>query len=228
MCGRYSLNLTFRDLLEIFGLHDDGNFEPRFNIAPGQAIPAIRQKDSQRQLVMLHWGLIPSWAKDKKIGYRTINARSETAGSKPSFRFALKQRRCLIPASGFFEWKKDGKVKQPFFIQKKDALPMVFAGLWEYWENPQDHSIVESCTILTTQANREVAELHDRMPVILEPGDFDLWLDPQQQNIEKLQPLLHPAKEGFLTLKPVSTYVNNPRNEGEKCLEAATAEGPPV
>jgi len=224
MCGRYSLYLTYRDLLEIFGLEEDGSFGPRFNIAPSQDIPAIRRDGQERRLALLHWGLIPSWARDAKIAYRTINARAETAHKMPSFRAAFRQRRCLIPASGFFEWKREGKTKQPFHIRRRDGQPMAFAGLWEQWGDPKDEAVIESCSILTTRANREVSRIHDRMPVILEPGDFDLWLDPQEHLVEKLQTLLRPAADGRLILEPVSSYVNNPRNEGEKCLEPAPDE----
>ncbi|NLC70343.1 MAG: SOS response-associated peptidase [Desulfuromonadaceae bacterium] len=219
MCGRYFLILTLDDLIEIFGVEKNGFLEPRYNIAPSQSVPAIRQEETGRRLVMLRWGLIPPWAKDTKIGYRTINARSETAATLPSFRSAFRQRRCLIPALGFFEWDKQSGSRQPYQIRRRDDRPMAFAGLWERWQNPQDQAVIESCTILTTKANEEVSRIHDRMPVILEPSGFSLWLDPDEHRPEKLQPLLRPVEDGQLALKPVSTYVNSPRNEGEKCLE---------
>lgn len=224
MCGRYSLYLTYRDLLEIFGLDENGSFEPRFNIAPSQDIPAIRKDGNGRRLVLLHWGLIPFWAKDAKIAFRTINARSETVHKMPSFRTAFRQRRCLVPASGFFEWKREGKIKQPFHIRRRDGQAMAFAGLWEYWEDPKDKTVIESCSILTTRANEEISQIHDRMPVILEPEDLDLWLDPGEHRLDKLQPLLRPAEDGQLILEPVSSYVNNPRNEGEKCIKTPSKE----
>ena len=219
MCGRYFLILTLDDLIEIFGVEKDGFLEPRYNIAPSQSIPAIRQEETGRHLVMLRWGLIPPWAKDTKIGYRTINARSETVATLPSFRSAFRKHRCLIPALGYFEWDKQSGSRQPYQIRRRDDQPMAFAGLWERWQNPQDQALIESCTILTTKANEEVSRIHDRMPVILEPPNFSLWLDPDEHRPEKLQPLLRPVDDGQLERQPVSTYVNSPRNEGEKCLE---------
>ena len=221
MCGRFFLILSLQDLIEIFGLEKNGVLEPRYNISPSQSIPVIRRQVIGRRLGMLRWGLIPPWAKDPKIGYRTINARSETAATLPSFRAAFRQRRCLIPASGFYEWDKQSGSRQPYQIHRSDGLPMAFAGLWERWRNPTDQNVIESCTILTIRANREVSRIHDRMPVILEPSDFSLWLDLEEQRPEKLQPLLRPSQNHRLTLQPVSTFVNNPRHEGERCLEAA-------
>lgn len=221
MCGRYFLILTLGDLIEIFGVEKNGFLEPRYNIAPSQSIPAIRQEETGRRLVMLHWGLIPSRAKDLKTGFRAINARSETAASLPSFRAAFRQRRCLIPASGFYEWDKQGASRQPYQVRRVDRRPMAFAGIWERWRNPQDRSVIESCAILTTKANEEVSRIHDRMPVILEPGAFSLWLDAAEKSPEEIQPLLRPAPVGRLILRPVSTFVNDPRHEGERCLDMA-------
>jgi putative SOS response-associated peptidase YedK len=221
MCGRFSLTLSSEDLLEYFLLSEGYNLEPRYNIAPSQEITAVRLEEGQRRLVSLHWGLIPFWADDRKIGYRTINARSETAHKSPAFRAAFRSRRCLIPATGFFEWDKLQGSRQPFFIYRTDGKPMTFAGLWEHWEDKEGKEFIESCTILTTDAAEPVARLHDRMPVILEPGDFDLWLDPQEQNLEQLRNLMHPTEQGVLSMHPVSRYVNKAGNEGEKCLEPA-------
>jgi len=221
MCGRFSLTLSSEDLLEYFLLSEGYNLEPRYNIAPSQEITAVRLEEGQRRLVSLHWGLIPFWADDRKIGYRTINARSETAHKSPAFRAAFRSRRCLIPATGFFEWDKLQGSRQPFFIYRTDGKPMTFAGLWEHWEDKEGKELIESCSILTTDAAEPVARLHDRMPVILEPGDFDLWLDPQEQNLEQLRDLMHPTDQGVLSMHPVSRYVNKAGNEGEKCLEPA-------
>ncbi|MBN2429044.1 MAG: SOS response-associated peptidase [Deltaproteobacteria bacterium] len=219
MCGRFTLYLTHKDLLGIFQVDETLSIEPRYNISPSQEVLAIREEEKKRHLVRLRWGLIPFWADDPKIAYRTINARSETAHKTPSFRSAFKNRRCLIPASGFYEWKREGKTKQPFYIRRKDGQPMAFAGLWEHWEDRDHKEKIESCTILTTNANPEVSRLHDRMPVILEPENFDLWLDPEENRQDKLQVLLKPADDGLLSLRPVSKYVNSPSNEGEKCVE---------
>jgi putative SOS response-associated peptidase YedK len=219
MCGRYFLTMGFRDLAEFFDLPEEDDLEPRYNIAPSQSIPVIRQEESGRRLTMLHWGLIPSWARDPKIAFRTINARSETAAAISSFCAAFRQRRCLVPASGFYEWDRRSGSRQPYRILRRDGQPMAFAGLWERWRSPADRAVIESCTILTVRANQEVARIHDRMPVILEPPGFALWLAPEEHRPERLQPLLRPLANGQLTLQPVSTYVNNPRHESEACLE---------
>lgn len=153
---------------------------------------------------MLHWGLIPFWAKDRKIGYRTLNARSETAHKTPAFRAAFRSRRCLIPASGYYEWDKRGGTEQPYYIQRTDGKPITIAGLWERWEDKEVGELVESCTILTTGASEPVAKLHDRMPVILVSEDFDLWLSTEEQKVDCLRDLLVPAAPGILSMYPVA------------------------
>jgi putative SOS response-associated peptidase YedK len=218
MCGRFSQTLSFEILREYFNLDEGVAFPPRYNIAPSLDVNAVRQEEGQRRLVALHWGLIPFWAKDRKIGYKTLNARSETAHKTPSFRAAFRSRRCLIPASGFFEWEKIKGSKQPHFIYRVDEQPLALAGLWERWEDKEKGETVESCTILTTAASQPVAGLHDRMPVILEPEDFARWLDPKEQNVERLRQLLQPAAPGTLTHYPVSTYVNRADQEGPECI----------
>jgi putative SOS response-associated peptidase YedK len=172
-----------------------------------------------RELTFLNWSLIPSWAEDPKIGDWMINARSETAADKPSFRSAFRKRRCLIPTDGFYEWQKNGGKKQPFFIHRADAKPFAFAGLWEHWEG--DGQVIESCTILTTEANELMRPLHDRMPVILQPEDYDRWLDPRLDKPEAVQPLLRPYPSEALAAYPVTTLVNNPRNDKAECLKPA-------
>jgi putative SOS response-associated peptidase YedK len=219
MCGRFSQTFSSKDLWEHFDLGKVFPLEPRYNIAPSQDVAAVRIEEGQRQLVPLHWGLIPFWADDPKIGYRTINARSETAHKTPSFRAALRRRRCLIPASGFYEWDKKDGTKQPFFICRSNHKPMAIAGLWEHWEDKEGKTVIESCTILTTEASGPLAKLHDRMPVILEREDFGVWLDPLEQNIERLRTLMHPAGAGILIMYPVSNYVNKAGNEGEECVK---------
>jgi putative SOS response-associated peptidase YedK len=223
MCGRFSSTFSSRDLREYFLLGEGFDPEPRYNIAPSQDVAAVRLEEGKRRLVLLHWGLTPFWADDRTIAYRTLNARSETAHKSPAFRAAFSSRRCLIPANGFFEWDKKEGSKQPYFIHRADEKPMALAGLWERWENKEGKEVVESCTILTTDAAEPVARLHDRMPVILEPEDFNLWLDPQENKIERLRDLLHPAAPGILTMYPVSRYVNKAGNEGEKCIEETHA-----
>jgi len=224
MCGRFALTLSSKDLREYFHLDNELPVIPRYNIAPSQNVAVIRLEDGKRILRELRWGLIPSWAKDKKIGYRTINARAETAHESPAFLSAFRARRCLIPANGFFEWDKAGGSKQPYFIHLADNQPMPFAGLWDHWQDEENTYVIESCTILTIDANKVVARLHNRMPVILEPKDFEFWLDPERQQVEQLRALLKPAAPEILGIYPVSPYVNKATHEGAQCLEPAKEE----
>jgi putative SOS response-associated peptidase YedK len=221
MCGRFSLTYTDQDLLEYFQLARGLDLEPRYNIAPSQPVAAVRVDEGERRLVLLRWGLIPFWANDPKVGYKMINARAETAHKTPAFRAAFRGRRCLIPASGYYEWDKKGGSRQPYHILRADGQPMALAGLWEHWEGEEGKTVIESCTILTTAASEPVARLHDRMPVILEPEDFDRWLDPGEQRVERLRELLQPAAPGVLSMHPISPYVNKASNEGERCIEPA-------
>jgi putative SOS response-associated peptidase YedK len=217
MCGRYTLRSPAADVARAFQVDATPSLFPRYNIAPTQSVPIVR-KAAAREMVLARWGLVPSWASDLSIGYKLINARSETAASKPSFRSAFRQRRCLIVVDGFFEWQKQGKHKQPYHIWLKDDGPFAFAGLWERWQEPGGEP-VESFTIVTTEANGLMKPLHDRMPVILAPWDYDRWIDPQSREVDELQALLVPCPDEWLTATPVSTYVNSPKNEGPKCLE---------
>lgn len=217
MCGRYSLTTPLQALRALFGFEESPNLAPRYNIAPTQEVPVVRQEEGARHLAMLRWGLIPSWAKDRTIAAKLINARSETAGEKPSFRQAFAKRRCLIPADGFYEWKAEKDGKQPYRIGFGEARPFAFAGLWESWRDPADGARVESCTILTTDATAALRDLHDRMPVILVPDVFDRWLSPQSSK-EACQALMTPYKEGPaygpLVVFPVSKAVNKVANDG--------------
>lgn len=208
-------------LAEQFAAIADIVFEPRFNVAPTQPIAVVRLRPGAapplRELTPLRWGLIPGWAKDPSIGNRLINARSETAAAKPAFRAAFRRRRCLIPADGFYEWQRQGKAKQPCFIQMADELPFGMAGLWETWEGP-DNSLVESCTILTTEPNALMEPIHDRMPVILPREAYDEWLRSEPGSSESLQHLLVPYDARRMKAHPVSTFVNRPTNEGPECI----------
>jgi len=227
MCGRFTLHTSAAELAEIFGLFREPELTPRYNIAPSQDVAAVRFDPDRtpRELVMLQWGLIPSWSKDTKIGYRTINARADTVATKPAFRAAFKRRRCLILADGFYEWQKlSEKHKQPYYITMQDQRPFAFAGLWEHWDG-NGGSLIESCTIITTDANDKMAELHDRMPVILAADDYDLWLDPKVEDKETLQPLLKPCPDAWLAFQPVSTRVNNPRNDAPECIHPVDVQG---
>lgn len=187
----------------------------RFNVAPTQDIPIVRQTEAGRELAIVRWGLIPAWSKDAKSGPLLINARSETAAEKPAFRSAFKSRRCLIPADGFYEWKKIGNKKQPYHFHLADAQLLAFAGLWERWKE------IESCTILTTAANELSGQFHDRMPVILSPNDYTEWLDPQANEPGKL---LTPFPASEMAAVAVNPIVNNARNEGPDCIEPLAAE----
>jgi putative SOS response-associated peptidase YedK len=218
MCGRFALLATGTEIAETFALSETPQLAPRYNIAPTQPVAAIRlhPHSGQREWTHLHWGLIPSWAKDPKMAARMINARSETAVEKPAFRAAFKRRRCLIPASGFYEWQKTGSSKQPMYIHPTDAPLFALAGLWETWQIPGGGEL-DSCTILTTTPNSFMQTIHDRMPVILEPADFDMWLEPGLRPEDSLH-LLRPFPPEKMAAYPVSTFVNSPRNDGPDCI----------
>ncbi len=220
MCGRFSLNTPSDVIARFFDLVAMPALKPRYNIAPTQDCAVIRTdaKSGERRGDLLHWGLIPSWAKDKAIGNRMINARSETAAEKPSFRAAMKKRRCIIPADGFYEWKKLEKTKQPHYIHRADGELLAFAGLWEYWKNPEGDPIT-SFTILTTGANDQIRELHDRMPVILEPEEIERWLDPAFDDATGVADLLDAAADGVLAFHPVNSRVNTPKNDDASLIE---------
>lgn len=212
MCGRFTTDIPPELLVEIFGLAETPVTIPRYNIAPTQQIPIIRQyADGQNHLDHLRWGLIPSWAQDQSIGSKMINARSETVIEKLAFKRAVRYRRCVVPSSGFYEWSTEGKAKLPWYIRLKDGSPMVFAGLWETWKSPEGE--VESFTILTTAANQLVAPLHDRMPVILSPDEYSTWLDRNTTNPASLVRLFQPYPVDLMEMQRVSPLVNNVRNE---------------
>jgi putative SOS response-associated peptidase YedK len=199
-------------LVEHFRLSSIPRLGPRFNIAPTQQVGVVRSATpGQREFVWMRWGLVPHWAKDKSIGNQLINARSESAASKPTFRDSFRRRRCLIAADGFYEWKKIGKQKQPYLIRMPDHRPFAFAGLWDRWG--EDAERFESCTILTTSANEQLRDLHDRMPVILDPADYERWLEPYAAEPENLQSLMSALPDGALSVEPVSPRVNNVAND---------------
>lgn len=219
MCGRFTLTRAADVVAELFELEDVPVLAPRYNIAPTQSVAAVRVPKDQprRELSMLHWGLIPSWAKDREIGSRMINARAETVMEKPSFRNAFKSRRCLIVADGFYEWKKLADGKQPHLIRFRDGRPFAFAGLWEHWEDPESGP-VDSCTIITTEPNRLMSTLHNRMPVILPTSAYERWLDPGIKGDDKLAALLVPCGDQDLEAYPVGRQVNNPKNDVPACV----------
>jgi putative SOS response-associated peptidase YedK len=224
MCGRFVRRASPKDIAELFDVMvpEPADLPPRYNIAPSQPVAAVRIRPHEacRELVNLRWGLIPWFADDPKIGNRLINARAETAATKPSFRNAFRTRRCLIPATGFYEWqKREGtKQKQPFHVTLKHEQLFAFAGLWDVWHDPHGE-VIESCTIVTTDANELMRPIHDRMPVILPRANYAQWLDPKLQDPETLAPLLRPFPADQMTADAVSTFVNAPQNEGPQCIE---------
>lgn len=215
MCGRYTSTKPAEVYAELFKARaGDLLVGPRYNIAPTYDVLACRAMPAGKELALLHWGLIPAWAEDNKIGYRTINARAETVAVKPAYRSAFQHRRCLIAADGFYEWRPGKPRKQPYYIRMKEGKPFAFAGLWERWE-PEGAEAVDSCTIIVTTANDLVSQIHDRMPVLLAPQDYELWLDPEVHDPEKVISLLKPYPENEMEAYPVSFSVNSPKNEGE-------------
>ena len=219
MCGRFTLAISPEQLVASFPWLEVPEMPPaRYNIAPSQPVGVI-PNDGKGRLDYFVWGLVPSWAKDPKIGNRMINARAETLAEKPSFRVAYRRRRCLIPASGFYEWKvtPGSKRKTPHYIQLKSGKPFAFAGLWENWYAP-DGSQILSCAIITTRPNTLMAEIHNRMPVILPDGAYDIWLEQAEMKPEAMQPLLEPYPADEMQAYPVSTMVNNPANDAPECI----------
>jgi putative SOS response-associated peptidase YedK len=224
MCGRYRVSKRKQVVEEHFDAvsgEGEEDWIPRYNVAPTQSVPVIRQhpKEPVRQLSMMRWGLIPSWAKNASDSARKINARSETATTQPAFRDAMKSRRCLIPADGFYEWKKNGKIRQPYCFEINDGELFAFAGLWDRWKNPNGEWI-RSCSILTTTPNAVTAQVHDRMPVILNPSDFDLWLDPGMNDTTAAAELLRPFDARLMRSYPVSPRINNANNDDEESARA--------
>lgn len=217
MCGRFLLNAPVAALEAQFEAVAGGALPPRYNIAPTDPVAVVKDLDFGRVITLHHWGLIPSWAKDPAMGGRLTNARAETVADKPSFRASFRRRRCLVPASGFYEWQAGGRGKQPFLIQSRTGEPLAFAGLWELWEGPD--GCLESCTIITTTANAFMAPVHDRMPVILGPDAFAFWLDPHTKDLGRLQALLRPCAEDRLRMHPVSMRVGNVRNQGPELMD---------
>ncbi|MGJ0517176.1 MAG: SOS response-associated peptidase [Methylomicrobium sp.] len=220
MCGRFALYSDPFTLAHRFSAEAPPELRPRFNVAPTQNILIVREENDKRYFTCVRWGLIPPWAKAIDSGYSTINARAETVAHKPVFREAFRRRRCLIPADGFYEWqvKPEGKAKQPWFIVLRSRLPMALAGLWERWRSPKGGDL-ESCSIIVTEANELMRPIHDRMPVILAPGDWNAWLDTAAHDARILQNLLKPYPDESMAAWPVSTQVNSPRHDTVECIE---------
>jgi putative SOS response-associated peptidase YedK len=218
MCGRILLTSSGSELAEAFDLANAPELQPRFNIAPSQNLGTLTDVAGERCFSPRRWGLVPSWAKDPSIGYRMINARSETADSKPAFRDAIRRRRCIVPASGFYEWTRSGRERQPHWFHRPDEPFLAMAGLWERWSSRETDDVIESVTVLTTTANASVSEIHDRMPVLLKRADYARWLDPEIDEPEKLRDLLAPCPDEWLVSQLVDSRVNSPSNDDPECL----------
>jgi putative SOS response-associated peptidase YedK len=221
MCGRYRLSRKKQILEEQFDAVFEEDWSPRYNIAPTQPVPIIRQhpKEPMREISLVRWGLIPSWSKDSSSAAKMINARKETAATLPAFKDAMKSRRCLIPADGFYEWKKTGKTKQPHCFEVNGGELFAFAGIWDRWKNPSG-KWVQSCSILTTTANSLTSAVHDRMPVILELDSYDLWLDPGMKNVSVASEMLKPFDASLMRCYPVSDRINRVVNDDAECSVA--------
>jgi len=225
MCGRYTLTTPGELIADVFDLAETPEVQPRYNVAPTQEVAAVRrdEADAPRRFVLLRWGLVPHWADDPAIGNRMINARSESVAEKPAFRTSFKRKRCLVLADGFYEWQKvAGGKKQPWYFRLASGDPFAFAGLWAFWDKggpDQDREPIESCTLLTTDANPLVRKVHPRMPVILDPEDHDLWLDPAVDDRERLEAVLDAFDPAKMIAFPVSTRVNSPANDDPSVIE---------
>ena len=232
MCGRFAITSAPEALRALFGYTEQPNFPARFNIAPTQPIAIVRLVEGKREFALVRWGFLPSWVKDPNAFSLIINARGESVCDKPAFRAAMKRRRCLIPVDGFYEWQASGKgPKQPFYIHARSGQPMAFAGLWETWEGPNGEE-VDTAAIVTTRANRTLSPLHDRMPVIIAPDAFDLWLNCGEVDARTAEALIAPAPDDLLEAWPVSTAVNRTANDNAALilpldLSAAPAPMPP-
>lgn len=221
MCGRFTATFEFREIKIRWNLqHDLPVFAPRYNIAPSQDVPVIVRRAEGNQIMPMHWGLVPSWAKDPSIGQRMINARAETLAEKPSFKRLIGTHRCLVPADGFYEWRREGKRKVPVWVHLKNKEPFGFAGLWDLWRQPEGAELY-SFTIITTDANELLRNIHDRMPVMLDSLAGEQWLDPTFTSFRTLSFLLRPFPSERMEAHDVSTLVNSPANDTEECIEPA-------
>ncbi|MEZ5180653.1 MAG: SOS response-associated peptidase [Acidimicrobiales bacterium] len=224
MCGRFVSSSTPDEIAQYFDAEPptEAAIEPSWNVAPTRDVYVVMEDGGVRRVAAHHWGLVPFWAKSPAIGSKMINARAEGLAEKGAYKHAFRKRRCIVPADAFYEWRKvpGQKAKQPYAIERRDGEPIAFAGLWEQWRGGDDKGgALRSTTIITTEPNELMATIHDRMPVILPPSAWDAWLDPANDDLEALGKLLVPAPEGLLLLRPVSTEVNNVRNDGAQLLD---------
>jgi len=222
MCGRYQLSLPIEELEELFQSTASVHFEVRYNIAPTQKVPIIRHRQGQRHLDTVHWGLVPEWAADKTMASRMINARSETVAEKPSFRESFRYRRCLIPATGFYEWARENRKKTPYLVTVKSQPVYAMAGIWSHWKGPGGD--YESCAVITTEAAASIRHIHERMPVILHPSQFTNWLDSQSSK-QTLLNLCIPIPDEFIHVRAVSDHVNSARNDDPRCEADPVVQG---
>ena len=226
MCGRYLISSTPDAMQRLFSYPETPNFPARYNVAPTQPVPIVRMVEGRRQFALVRWGLIPAWVKDPKGFSLLVNARGESVNEKPAFRNAMKRRRCLFPADGFYEWQEQGGRKQPFAVRPRAGGPVAFAGLWECWTGPNGEEL-ETAAIITTGANRTLAPIHDRMPVVVTPDAFDFWLDPHV-DAQTAAALLVAPPEDFFDAQAISTAVNRVANDGAELLTPAEQDKHPT
>ena len=225
MCGRYAFFSPAEAMRRAFAVEHVPPLEARYNIAPTQPVPVVRELEpGVRSVSLLHWGLVPAWAKDRSIGNRMINARAETLDERPAYRRAFRKRRCLVAADGWYEWQAAAGGKQPWFIRARDGGPIGFAGLWESWRDPGSGDSFESCTIVTKDAPGSIAQIHRRMPAVLEPQAYAAWLSPSGEDVEALSALLGPCDPALLEAWPVGREVNNPGHQGPALVEPLLAQ----
>jgi putative SOS response-associated peptidase YedK len=217
MCGRYAITTAPEAIRRLFGYREQPNFPPRYNVAPTQPVPIVRMVEGKRAFALVRWGLIPAWVKDPRAFSLLINARGESVLDKPAFKNAMMYRRCLVPADGFYEWKREGEKKRPYFVWLKGGGPLAFAGLWESWMGPNGEE-QETAAIVTTTACRSIAHIHDRMPVIVPPEAFDFWLDPKV-DAEMASAAIQPARDETIECYPVSSAVNQHANDSPQLVE---------
>ena len=223
MCGRYAITSAPEAIRRLFGYDEQPNFPPRYNVAPTQPVPIVRMVEGQRQFALVRWGLIPAWVKDPRGFSLLINARGESLDDKPAFRAALRYRRCLFPADGFYDWRREGERAKPYYVRLKAGGPMALAGLWENWMGPNGEEM-ETAAIVTTRANRMLATIHPRMPAIVPPEAFDLWLDSRSVDATTAAALIAPAPEDMLEMHEVSPAVNSAANDTPDLIAPVTAE----
>lgn len=226
MCGRYVQSSSYADLEQYFQVDEVREraveHQPDYNVAPTREVPVVAVSEQRRVLDLVRWGLVPSWAKDLSIGNRMINARAESVATKPAYRKAFERRRCIVPADGFYEWRRiEGRSKLPYYIRHADGTPLAFAGIWERWKDPADPDApwIRTCCIITTDANEALRKVHDRMPVVLPEATWEQWLDPDNHDVDVLRGLLVPAPPDEFVLHPVSTRVNRPANNDPSLIE---------